>query len=143
MKTLLTTQTINIPDGVDVTVRSRKVVVKGPRGTLSRTFKHLAVDIQMDGKKRIKVVKWFGKRKELAAVNTVCSHIQNMFKGVTKGFLYKMRSVYAHFPINVTVGDDKASVAIRNFFQPRRSDPPELQFSFLPIHIKRFSTLNV
>lgn len=26
-----------------------------------------------------------------------------------------MRSVYAHFPINVTVGDDNSSVAIRNF----------------------------
>ena len=59
-------------------------MVKGPRGSLSRTFKHLAVDIQMDGKRKIQVVKWFGKRKELAAVNTVCSHIQNMFKGVTK-----------------------------------------------------------
>merc|ERR1711909_190569 len=72
-------------------------------------------DIQVDGTKRIKVVKWFGKRKELAAVNTVCSHIQNMFKGVTKGFLYKMRSVYAHFPINCAVADDKKSMAIRNF----------------------------
>jgi len=65
-------------------VRSRKIVVKGPRGTLSRTFKHLAVDIKMEGTRKIKVVKWFGKRKELAAVNTVCSHIQNMFKGVTR-----------------------------------------------------------
>jgi large subunit ribosomal protein L9e len=32
----------------------------------------------------IKVEKWFGKRKELAAVRTVCSHIENMMKGVTK-----------------------------------------------------------
>ncbi|XP_060597184.1 large ribosomal subunit protein uL6-like [Ruditapes philippinarum] len=115
MKTLLTTKTISIPDGVNVNVKSRKVMVKGPRGSLSRTFKHLAVDIQMDGKKKIKVIKWFGKRKELAAVNTVCSHIQNMFKGVTKGFLYKMRSVFEHFPIDVTVSDDKKSVTIRNF----------------------------
>ncbi|KAH3855264.1 60S ribosomal protein L9-like [Dreissena polymorpha] len=115
MKTRLTTQTIKIPDGVEAKVRSRKVIVKGSRGTLSRTFKHLAVDITMDGKKKIKVIKWFGKRKELAAVNTVCSHIKNMFKGVTKGFLYKMRSVYAHFPINVAVAEDKKSMAIRNF----------------------------
>jgi len=32
-----------------------------------------------------------------------------------QGFLYKMRSVYAHFPINVAIGDDKKSMAIRNF----------------------------
>lgn len=69
---------------MEVKVRSRKVTVKGPRGILTRTFKHLAVDIEMEGKKKIKVIKWFGKRKELAAVHTVCSHILNMFKGVTK-----------------------------------------------------------
>ena len=28
--------------------------------------------------------KWFGKKKQLAAVRTVCSHINNMFQGVTK-----------------------------------------------------------
>lgn len=32
-----------------------------------------------------------------------------------QGFLYKMRSVYAHFPINVSIGSDKKSMAIRNF----------------------------
>lgn len=42
-----------------------------------------------------------------------------MITGVTKGFKYKMRYVYAHFPINVNV--DKAkdtglwTVEIRNF----------------------------
>ena len=29
------------------------------------------------------VEKWFGKKKQIAAVRTVCSHINNMFKGVT------------------------------------------------------------
>ena len=35
-------------------------------------------------KDTIKVEKWFGKSKQIAAVRTVCSHIENMFKGVTK-----------------------------------------------------------
>ena len=56
-----------------------------------------------------------GKRKDLAAANTVCSHIQNMFKGVTKGYKYKMRTVYAHFQIHVSIGEDGMSVAFRNF----------------------------
>jgi ribosomal protein L6P/L9E len=34
--------------------------------------------------KLLKVEKWFGTKKELAAVRTVCSHIENMIKGVTK-----------------------------------------------------------
>ena len=69
---------------VDVSVKARKVIVKGPRGTLRREFRHMAVDIKKIGKKQLLVEKWFGIRKELAAVKTVCSHIENMMKGVTK-----------------------------------------------------------
>ncbi|KIH55597.1 ribosomal protein L6 [Ancylostoma duodenale] len=42
-------------------------------------------------------------------------HMENMIKGVTKGYRYKMRSVYAHFPINVTLQDGGRTVEIRNF----------------------------
>lgn len=96
-------------------VKSRRVTITGPRGSLTRNFRHLAVDISMIGKKTIQVEKWYGKHKELAAVRTVCSHIENMMKGVTKGYLYKMRSVYAHFPINVAILDSGNAVEIRNF----------------------------
>ncbi|GFR72087.1 60S ribosomal protein L9 [Elysia marginata] len=96
-------------------VKSRTVTIVGPRGTLVRSFKHLPVDISQPIKKQLKVEKWFGKHKELAAVRTVCSHIENMIKGVTLGFLYKMRAVYAHFPINVIVHKDNSHVEIKNF----------------------------
>merc|ERR1712244_82863 len=36
-------------------------------------------------------------------------------KGVIYGFLYKMRAVYAHFPINISVTNNNTSVEIRNF----------------------------
>ena len=36
-------------------------------------------------------------------MRSCCSHISNMMIGVTKGFEYKMKLVYAHFPINVAV----------------------------------------
>ncbi|XP_062620785.1 large ribosomal subunit protein uL6-like [Saccostrea cucullata] len=115
MKELHTSQSVKIPKGVTCSVRARKVIIKGPRGTLTKTFRHLAVDISMVSKNTVMVEKWFGKHKELAAVRTVCSHIENMIKGVTKGFLYKMRSVYAHFPINCAVQEGGHAVEIRNF----------------------------
>lgn len=65
--------------------------------------------------KLLKVEKWFGTKKELAAVRTVCSHIENMLKGVTKGYQYKMRSVYAHFPINCVTTENNTIIEIRNF----------------------------
>lgn len=43
------------------------------------------------------------------------THIKNMMIGVTKGFQYKMRFVYAHFPVNVNISDEKDVIEIRNF----------------------------
>lgn len=58
--------------------------MKGPRGILRRNFGHMAIDIKMIKSNELMVEKWFGIRKELAAVKTVCSHVENMIKGVTK-----------------------------------------------------------
>merc|ERR1712109_380057 len=104
MKVINTNQSVTVPDEVDVSVKSRVVTVKGSRGTLVKSFKHLAVDISMPGKK-----------KELAAVRTVCSHITNLINGVTKGYKYKMRAVYAHFPINCAISEGGTLVEVRNF----------------------------
>lgn len=71
------------PCAVEITVAARIVTVVGPRGKLVRNFRHMGIVIKKVGKRCIKVDKWFGNRKELAAVRTVCSHIQNMIKGVT------------------------------------------------------------
>ncbi|KYN05398.1 60S ribosomal protein L9 [Cyphomyrmex costatus] len=115
MKQIVTNQTVKIPEGLIVTVKSRLVTVKGPRGVLKRSFKHLALDIRMVSPRLLKVEKWFGTKKELAAVRTVCSHIENMLKGVTKGYQYKMRAVYAHFPINCVTTENNTVIEIRNF----------------------------
>lgn len=81
MRTINSNQTVKIPRGIEATVKSRIVTIKGPRGVLKRNFKHLALDIQMISPRTLKVEKWFGTKKELAAVRTVCSHITNMIKG--------------------------------------------------------------
>jgi len=115
MKTIKASQEVIIPRNVSIKLKSRVVSVKGPRGSLSRSFRHVQVDMQMVGRNKLKVDKWFGSRKELASVRTVCTHVENMIRGVTKGYLYKMRAVYAHFPINVTTSEANTLVEIRNF----------------------------
>lgn len=68
---------------------------------------------QKVGPAKVKLVVWHGARKHVACLRTIRSQIENMITGVTYGFAYKMRLVYAHFPINVIIADDKKSVEIR------------------------------
>jgi large subunit ribosomal protein L9e len=115
MKAVLQEKDIKIPEGVTVAVKARVVTVKGPRGTLTRALKHVNMEITLLSDRALRVVVWHGGRKHVACIRTVCSHIENMIKGVTKGFEYKMRLVYAHFPINCNVNNGGKLVEIRNF----------------------------
>jgi large subunit ribosomal protein L9e len=115
MKAIQTSQTVVIPEGVTVDLDGRKVKVTGPRGTLEKNFNHVSVEITRQGKNKLNVAVWFGARKHLACIRTVCTHIKNMITGVTKGFQYKMRAAYSHFPINVSIVDGKKTIEIRNY----------------------------
>ena len=118
MKIIHSTRTIPIPSSVKVDIHSRIVTVTGPRGKLTRSFKHLQADVTLQGKgdkSALKVDVWFGTVKQIAVIRTITSHINNMITGVTKGFEYRMKYVYAHFPVNVGISDDATTIEIRNF----------------------------
>mmetsp|Transcript_38392 Transcript_38392/g.108503 ORF Transcript_38392/g.108503 Transcript_38392/m.108503 type:complete len:222 (+) Transcript_38392:3-668(+) len=124
VKTMLTNEVVVIPSDVTLTVKARKIKVVGPRGTLARDFKHAKVDIYMskddEDNATLIVEKHFGAGKQLAAIRTTASHIRNLIKGVTVGFCYKMRLVYAHFPINANIVNNGDCIELRNFLGEKR-----------------------
>lgn len=121
MKTILSSQTMDIPEEVKVKVHAKLVEVEGPRGKLTRNFKHLNLDFQLiEQGRKLKVEAWFGSRKTMAAIRTAISHVQNLITGVTKGYRYKMRFVYAHFPINASITNNNSSIEIRNFLGEKK-----------------------
>lgn len=114
-------ETIQVPAEVEVSLEGRKITVKGPKGTLTRDFSHEPVSIELNGKLVKTWVEW-PRKKESALVGTINSHIQNMITGVTKGFTYKLKIVFSHFPISVKLKEK--TVLVENFTgerSPRKS----------------------
>src|ERR671917_212216 len=63
-------------------------------------------------------IKTYGTRKrDLAVTNTARSIIEGMIKGVEKGYTYKLKIIFAHFPISVKVKGKE--VQVENFFGER------------------------
>eukprot|EP00913_Durusdinium_trenchii_P012310 g11556.t2 len=109
-------ETVKVPKGCKITVKSKIVEVTGKHGSLKRDFKHLPIELFLaNGGKKVVARMYFAKSKQCSMLNTVCSHISNLFEGVTKKFEYKMRLVYAHFPININIINGGKTIEIRNF----------------------------
>jgi large subunit ribosomal protein L9e len=119
MKYIHSQELLDIPEGVKVNIKTRQVTVEGPRGKLQKDLGHLAVTFAHPKRNVISIEIHHGVRKNVAALRTVKTIIENMIIGVTKGFQYKMRYVYAPFPINVSLDKDAETdlwqVEIRNF----------------------------
>jgi len=111
-------RTIEVPDDVNVSLEGKKVIVKGAKGSLTRDFSHASVAIESEGKTVRVWAKW-PRKKEAALVGTIESHIKNMITGVTKGYSYKMKIVFSHFPI--TVKYQNKNIIIENFTGERRA----------------------
>lgn len=112
-------KTLEVPEGVTVTVKARVVTVTGPRGVLVKDFRHQPVEMSVVDN-TITIAKWTASKPQIATLQTFVAHIQNMIVGVTKGFRYKMRYVYAHFPINVGIEGQGKLVEVRNFLGEKR-----------------------
>lgn len=113
--TALIREEIEIPEEVEVTI-NEEIQVRGPQGQLSRKFTYPKITIQEENGKIIIEVS-FPQKNDKEMLGTIKSHISNMITGVTDGFNYKMKIVYAHFPMAVKVTGDK--VTIENFMGER------------------------
>ncbi len=110
----LAEKTMPIPEGVQLAIDGKKVKATGPRGTLEEDFSHLPVQFTLESGTLHVYSKWARKR-EVALVGTALAHVRNMVRGITSGYTYKLRVVYAHFPVTVKVQEKEKRLTIENF----------------------------
>jgi large subunit ribosomal protein L6 len=110
----LAQRSIPIPDGVQLNVDGRRIKVVGPKGALEEDFSHLPVQFALEGN-ALRVYSAWARKREVALVGTALAHVRNMIRGVTSGYTYKLKLVYAHFPITVKVNEKEKKLTIDNF----------------------------
>ncbi len=116
MRATEVSRTIEVPDDVEIAIDGRKITVKGAKGTLTRDFSYAPVSIERHDK-TIRVWAEWPRKKESSLVGTIHSHIQNMIMGVRKGFTYKLKIIFSHFPVSVKTKDK--GILIENFMGER------------------------
>ena len=109
-------QQVTIPDSITASIENDNLKIKGAKGELSRVFSHPKISLKINGK-AVEINCKNARRKEKALTGTYAAHIRNMIKGVNEGYVYKMKTVFSHFPIKTSVeGND---FIIQNFLGER------------------------
>ena len=108
---------VSVPKEVTLELSGAKVTARGPKGEVS---KHLDItkDIKIERTdSKVKVSSEVDRRPTRAIVGSTAAHIRNVIEGVMKGYTYRMRIIYSHFPVTVKVEGDK--VLVSNFLGER------------------------
>jgi large subunit ribosomal protein L6 len=116
-----TEERVAAPSGVTLKLQGDEILVSGKLGALRRRLTHPRVALALDGGE-LRIRSDLPGRREKAVVGTFAAHVRNMIVGVTTGFTYKMKIVYAHFPMKAIVKGSE--FVIENFLgekAPRRA----------------------
>lgn len=103
------TKKIQIPSNVQLDLNSQEIKVSGPKGNITKTFRFSDINVEKKDNEVILKAKKAAKKKKML-VNTIVSHIKNMIKGVTEGYVYELKILSGHFPITATKDGDKVTV---------------------------------
>jgi large subunit ribosomal protein L6 len=112
------TRQVKIPEGVTARIEGNLVKVTGPKGMLMREMYYPNVSITVENGE-FSITTESERKKILAVCGTFAAHLRNMCTGVTKGYQYRMRVVYSHFPIQLKLAGNR--IEIGNFLGEKRS----------------------
>ena len=110
---------IEIPEGV---CRLRRRKYRHGKGPKRRSSPERSAILRLEIKKEDSILvvnSRVDRKRHRAMVGTLAAHISNMIVGVTRGYEYKMKVVYSHFPIQLKAASDE--LIINNFLGERKS----------------------
>ena len=124
---------IDMPEGVSASLDEVGLTVNGPNGSVSREFTHKKVNVSVNGS-QIAVQCELPRRKEKAISGTWRAHINNMVVGVTDGFEYRLKAVYSHFPMTISV--QGSTLEVKNLFGEKVPRQAALKWTPSEVEVK-------
>jgi large subunit ribosomal protein L6 len=107
-------EVVELPKGVALNLRGRRLHAKGPLGTLDRPFPSDALELSVAGSTATLTLRLPAHRKRSQALlRTWAAHLRNIGGGLTRGVEARMKVVAAHFPMKVQVKGEE--LVIENF----------------------------
>ncbi|MGI0091862.1 MAG: 50S ribosomal protein L6 [Nitrososphaerales archaeon] len=107
---------LDLVKGVTAKYVSGLLTVAGPLGKVLQDFSKIPVDLEIVDSK-INIVTHGSRRVNRSILNSARSLVHNAIEGVTKGYQYKLKVIYAHFPVTVKVQGKR--ILVENFYGER------------------------
>ena len=105
-------ENIGIPEGITVLLEGKRLTFTGSKGNVIKKLENPRIKIKIKDNKIELKTNSFSKRDK-TMIKTYKAHILNGFKGCLEGFSYKLKICSGHFPMNVSVSNNK--IIIKNF----------------------------
>ncbi len=103
------TETVHLPQGVSAKLDGFVLMVKGPKGEVTKELKDSLVTVAVNGND-VAVTTPKSSRAFRMRQGTFVAHVGNMVRGVTQGYVYKLKVCSGHFPMTVAVAGDLFTV---------------------------------
>ncbi|MBI2133259.1 50S ribosomal protein L6 [Candidatus Woesearchaeota archaeon] len=104
---------IELPENTSASYKDKTLRIKGPKGEPSKRISGPGISIRAQ-ENSIILEYSIAKKKTKKLAGSIRAHINNLLKGASKGFTYKMKICSGHFPMTVSVSGNELTV--KNFF---------------------------
>ncbi len=112
----MTKQTVDLPEGIEANYEDGILTVSDDSQELEKKMNHAQVDIKVQDN-QVQISTDSDKRNVKSVIGTYRSHTNNMVNGLKEDYVYEMKGVYAHFPMNIKKQGEE--IHIENFMGER------------------------
>ena len=104
-------ESFDIPAGISCEVKGRKLICKKDSVEMSRILDVPTVAMEVKDSKIILSCKK-GSKREFKVMKSFIAHVENIFKGLNKKFVYNLEACNLHFPMTLKM--EKGTLLINN-----------------------------